>query len=197
MKRFATGATAFACGGVVAMLLYFVPGSQSAVPVTVTANSSAAVTATHPVWTEAKWPFLMDQWGEGKAFQCKAADCGVDLTLYIRSKIGFCSSTIGVADDSELERLSDFDFMNGATIALGEGHEINVAWMKGRTRAYTIAGPRRSRTTAMSFAYNSNSDALVATVVLNDAPPAAIEPAVVEFLNGQPMLRWVSSSLGL
>ncbi|HSP50712.1 MAG TPA: hypothetical protein VLN61_11140 [Pseudolabrys sp.] len=81
----------------------------------------------------------MDQWGEGKAFQCKAADCGVELNLYIRLKIGFCSSSTGVVDDNELERLSDLDFMNGPGVALGEGHEINVAWMKGLLRAYAIA----------------------------------------------------------
>ncbi len=196
MKRLATGATAFALGGVVALLLYFVPGSHSAVPVAATINFPTADTSPHPIWVETKWPFLMDQWGEGKAFQCKAADCGVDLTLYIRPKIGFCSSAIGVADDTELERLSDFDFMKGATAALGEGHVINVAWMKGRIRAYTIAGSR-SRTTAIAIAYNNDSDALVATVILNDVPTAAVESAIVAFLNDKPILRWVSVSLGL
>ena len=31
-------------------------------------------------WTETKWPFLIDQWGLGNAYQCKAADCGVEIT---------------------------------------------------------------------------------------------------------------------
>ena len=44
-----------------------------------------------PVWTEATWPFPIDQWGEGWAFQCKAADCGIDVNLYLRPKIGFCN----------------------------------------------------------------------------------------------------------
>lgn len=189
MRRTATVAAAFGFGGVVALLLYFVPVLQRAGPVTVTQN--------HPVWIETKWPFPMDQWGEGKAFQCKAADCGVELNLYIRAKIGFCSNTTGVADDNELERLSDFDFMNGAIVALGEGHEINVAWMKGRIRAYAIARPSRSRATAISIAYNNDSDALVATVILNGAQPRAVEPAVIEFLNGKTMLRWVTITLGL
>ena len=30
-----------------------------------------------PVWTEAAWPFPIDQWGQGWAYQCKAADCGI------------------------------------------------------------------------------------------------------------------------
>ena len=189
MSRTSTVVAAFGFGGVVALLLLFGPGLQRVGPVTVTPKQ--------PVWIETKWPFLMDQWGEGKAFQCKAENCGVELSLYIRPKIGFCSNTTGVGDDNELERLSDFDFMNGAIVALGEGHEINVAWMKGRIRAYTIAGPNRTRTSAISIAYNNNSDALVATVILNDAQPNVVEPAVIEFLNEKTMLRWVAITLGL
>jgi hypothetical protein len=189
MRLTATVVAAFGFGGVVGLLLYFVPGVQRADPVTVTLH--------HPVWIETKWPFLMDQWGEGKAFQCKAADCGVELNLYIRPKIGFCSSTTGVADDIELERLSDFDFMKGATVALGEGHEINVAWMKGRLRTYAIVSPNGSRTTAISIAYNNDSDALVATIVVDDAQPTAVEPVVIEFLNGEVVRRWVTKELGL
>lgn len=187
MKRTTTAAVAFGFGAVAALLLYFVPVLPGA----------GAASAAHAVWTEAKWPFPMDQWGEGKAFQCKASDCGADLKLYIRPKIGFCSSTIGVSDDSELDRLSDFDFMNGASVALGIGHEIKVAWMAGRLRAYSFAGPNRPPSSAISIAYNNDSDALVATVVFKDAQPAAVEPIVIDFLNGDAMRRWVATTLGL
>src|SRR5450830_918557 len=183
MSRTSTVVAAFGFGGVVALLLLFGPGLQRVGPVTVTPKQ--------PVWIETKWPFLMDQWGQGKAFQCKAKNCGVELNLYIRPKIGFCSSTTGVADDAELERLSDFDFMNGDTVALGDGHEINIAWMKGRIRAYAIASPNRSRTSAITIAINNNRDALVATVMLNNAQPTAVEQAVIEFLNGKTIQRWV------
>src|SRR5471032_506979 len=118
MKRSAAIVAAFALGGLVALLLYRAPGPPSAATV---------VASLHPpVWIETKWPFPMDQWGEGRAFQCKAADCGAELALYIRSKIGFCSATVGVADDAELERLSDFDLMGSTTAARGTGHEIKV-----------------------------------------------------------------------
>jgi hypothetical protein len=185
MRRIATIAAAFGIGAAAALLFYLVPAS------------TGPAATIRPVWTETKWPFPMDQWGEGKAFRCKAADCGAELNLYIRPKIGFCSSTTGVADDSELDRLSDFDFMNGATVASGEGHAIDVDWMKGRLRAYAIPNPARSRTTAISIAYNNDSDALVATVVVNDAQPAAVEPLVIAFLNGDVMRRWVATTLGL
>ena len=37
----------------------------------------AAVTpgAPHAVWREVKWPFLLDEWGIGRAFACAPADC--------------------------------------------------------------------------------------------------------------------------
>jgi hypothetical protein len=149
------------------------------------------------IWVETKWPFLMDQWGEGRSFQCKAADCGAELNLYIRAKIGFCSSTTGVADDDELERLSDFDFMKGQATARGSGHEIDIAGMKGRLRAYAIAGAILSQTYAFSVAFNSNSDALVATVTVKGGSPAAMEPVIIQFLNGQTIQRWVAHTLGL
>jgi hypothetical protein len=150
-----------------------------------------------PIWIETKWPFPMDEWGEGRSFQCKAADCGAELSLYIRAKVGFCSSTTGVADDNELERLSDFDFMKGQATALGSGHAIDVAAMKGRLRAYATAGPLLSQTYAISVAFNSNSDALVATVTLKGGSPAAMEPVVIQFLNGATIQRWVTRTLGL
>ncbi|MGB9396356.1 MAG: hypothetical protein WCB32_16375 [Pseudolabrys sp.] len=152
---------------------------------------------TESIWIETKWPFLMDQWGEGRSFQCKAADCGTELNLYIRAKVGFCSSTTGVADDNELERLSDFDFMKGQATALAGSHEIDIAGMKGRLRAYAISGPILSQTYAVSVAFNSNSDALVATVTLKGGPPAAMEPVILEFLNGETIQRWVTRTLGL
>jgi hypothetical protein len=181
MRRMAIAAVALGLGAAAALLFLAVSGPPKA----------GSATSAGPIWIETAWPFPMDQWGEGKAFACKAADCGSDLKLYVRAKIGFCSSTIGVADDSELERLSDFDFMKGA-VARGGGHEIEVARMKGRLRTYAIA----ARSAATSIAYNNNSDAVVATVVADRAEPAA-EPVIIAFLSGEPMQRWVSKTLGL
>jgi hypothetical protein len=188
MRR-ATKFIAVGFGAAVVLSLYFFVELQSIGP--------ANVTPKHPVWIEAKWPFLIDQWGEGKAFQCKAADCGAELNLYIRAKIGFCSSTTGIADDDELERLSDFDFMNSHVTAFAGGHEIDVAWMKGRIRAYATASPFRSQTYALSVAFNNNYDALVATVVLKDGQPDGVEPVIIQFLNGKTIQRWVMLTLGL
>ena len=189
MKRVAALAAAIKLRGVSAILLIMLASVQT--------GGLAPADQAHSTWIETNWPFLMDQWGEGKAFQCKAADCGAELNLYIRAKIGFCSSTTGVADDNELERLSDFDFMKGHVTALGGGHEIDIAGMKGRLRAYVAVSTILSQTYAFSVAFNNNSDALVATVVFNGGHPATIEPVIIQFLRGKTIQRWVFRTLGL
>jgi hypothetical protein len=93
-----------------------------------------------PVWTEVGWSFPLDQWGRGRAFQCKAADCGSEVNLYLRAKIGFCNCTTGVADDEEPERVSDVDLVGGESSAFGPGRPISMHWMKGRSRGYAVDG---------------------------------------------------------
>jgi hypothetical protein len=107
-------------------------------------QSKALTPPGHPKFAEVRWPFPTDEWGEGKAFRCAAADCGVDVHVYIRAKIGFCNCSTGVSDDNELDRLSDFNLMGDKPSVLGPGHEINIAWMKGRSRAYTVTEPYRA-----------------------------------------------------
>ena len=180
-------AAAFGLGGLVGALAWFAAGWAN----------HAAVSNSRPVWTEVQWPFLVDQWGKGKAFQCKAADCGAEVNLYIRAKIGFCNCTTGVADDEELERLSDFDLMGSRIANLGAGRPIHVGWMNGRSRSYLISNPVRSGKAALSVAFNDRCDAIVATIVLDHDRPEAIEPRVIEFLNGNTVMRWAEVTLGL
>src|SRR5215831_16850436 len=116
-----------------------------------------------PVWTEAAWPFPIDQWGQGWAYQCKAADCGIEVNLYLRPKIGFCNCQTGVADDEELDRVGDVDLLGSERTALGPGREIAVQYMKGRSRGYRVGGP--SARSVLSVAFNSRCDVTVATVV--------------------------------
>ena len=157
----------------------------------------AAAGALRPVWTEVQWPFPMDQWGKGKAFRCKPSDCGSEVTVYVRAKIGFCNCTTGVSDDEELDRISDYDLLGNKLAALGPGRPIAVAWMKGRSRAYAISGPARGGKSGLSIAFNDRCDAIVATLVVGHGRPAAIEPAAIEFLNGSTVRRWAEVTLGL
>ena len=147
-----------------------------------------------PVWTEGTWPFPIDQWGGGWAFQCKAADCGIDVNLYLRPKIGFCNCETGVADDEELDRVSDVDLVGSERSARGPGRPITVHWMKGRSRGYAVGAP--SAKSVLSLAFNSRCDVTVATVVA-DGDPVAQEQAVLEFLNGDLVRRWAETVLGL
>ena len=161
------------------------------------AEKPASSGAAHPAWQEVQWPFPMDQWGKGKAFRCKAADCGTEVEVYVRAKIGFCNCATGVSDDEELDRISDYDLLGNKLAALAPGREIAVAWMKGRSRAFTIGGERPAGRSALSVGFNDRCDAIVATAVIGNDRPAALEPAVLEFLNSKTVVRWAEVTLGL
>ena len=178
--------TAFGLGGLAASYAWWPPP-----PAPVAAGPQK------PAWTEVQWPFLVDEWGKGKAFRCSPADCGREVALYVRAKIGFCNCRTGVADDEELERLTDFNLIGPHRSATGAGKPIAVAWMNGRSRAYALSGSGRSNGTALSIAFNDRCDAIVATAVLGDDQPAMIEPDVIAFLNSETILRWAERTLGL
>jgi hypothetical protein len=158
-------------------------------------DSVSVSSPPRPVWSEVRWPFPMDQWGQGKAFQCKSADCGSEVNIYLRAKLGSCNCTTGVADDDELDRMGDLDLV-GEVSPLGAGRPITIAWMNGRTRAYALSARYPQAKTAISVAFNDRCDMVVATVVLPHDRPATIEPAVIEFLNSGTVLRWAEATLG-
>jgi hypothetical protein len=180
-------ALAFGIGGAVALAAWGL--------LKLTTPSDAA-RAPHPVWSEVPWPFPMDEWGRGKAYRCPAANCGAEVNVYLRAKIGFCNCTGGIADDEELERLSDFHLTGGQVTALKAGQPITVGWMKGRSRPYQIANAKNNAL-ALSTAFHNECDALVGTAVFDRARLAEIEPAVIGFLNSQATLDWARVELGL
>ena len=141
-----------------------------------------------------QWPFPVDEWGKGKAFHCEAANCGTRVNLYLRAKIGFCNCAVGIADDDELARLTDFHLLANELSAIGEGRPISVAGMKGRSRTYAIVNSPKS---ALTIAFNDRCDAIVATVTLEHDQPKTLEPAVVAFLNSDKVVRWAEVTLGL
>jgi hypothetical protein len=160
-------------------------------------HDSAVATPSHPRFSEVQWPYPTDEWGKGKAFRCEAADCGVEVNLYVRAKIGFCNCQTGVSDDTELDRLSDFRLMGEQLSVLAPGRQINVAWMKGRSRAYAVADPYRARSSALAVAFNDRCDAIVATTLIARDRPEAIEPSIIEFLNSEVVVHWAEVTLGL
>ena len=156
----------------------------------------AAATATAPAWTEIAWPFPNDPWGKGKAFRCRAADCGAEVKVYLRAKIGFCNCTTGVADDDDVDRMGDLVLVGEAS-PLGTSHPIRIASMEGRSRAYTLNARSPHGKTAISVVFRERCDMIAATAVLGHDRPAAIEPSVIEFLNGSTVMRWAETTLGL
>ncbi|HEY2136281.1 MAG TPA: hypothetical protein VGH49_10350 [Xanthobacteraceae bacterium] len=149
----------------------------------------------HPAFAETKWPFLMDQWGTGRAYRCDPEDCGTQVDVYLRAKIGFCNCTTGVSDDQELERVGDVELLGDKFSAPAPGREITVAWMKGRSRPYDVAGHPNGST--LAFAFNDHCDVIVATAVVPDGPAARVEPAVLAFLNSDTVIHWAEKVLGL
>src|SRR5262245_27188382 len=160
-----------------------------------TGAGDAAV--VRPAWPEVRWPFTTDQWGRGRAFVCKATDCSREVSLYLRAKLGSCNCTTGIADDADLDRMSDFDLIGSEVSPLGPGRPITVAWMKGRSRSYALTGRNRPGKSSLSVAYNDRCDMIVATVVLPHDRPATIEPGVMEFLNSRPVVQWVEIAFGI
>jgi hypothetical protein len=114
----------------------------------------SAPSPPRPVWTEVQWPFPMDPWGRGKAFRCKPADCGGEVNLYLRAKIGFCNCTTGIADDADLDRMGDLDLVGGAMSPLDAGRPITIGSMNGRKRAYALTTRNAPGKTAISVAVN-------------------------------------------
>ena len=156
----------------------------------------AAATATAPVWTEIAWPFPTDPWGKGKAFRCKTADCGAEVNIYLRAKMGFCNCTTGVADDEDLDRMGDLALV-GEVSPLGAGRPISIARMDGRSRTYVLNARNPLGKTAISVVFRERCDMIAATAVLGHDRPAAIEPSVIAFLNGSTVMRWAEITLGL
>jgi hypothetical protein len=160
------------------------------------AATPVALADVHPVWTEVKWPFPIDQWGTGKAFHCAAADCGTDVDLYLRAKIGFCNCATGVADDEELERVADLDLFGDRRAAAGDGRAITVRWMKGRSRVFVLSAPVPKKP-VLALAFNDRCDVIVASVVAANGRPADLEAVVLDFLNSETVLHWAEAALGL
>ena len=150
-----------------------------------------------PVWSEVEAAFLIDHWGKGKAFQCKAADCGTEVNLYLRAKIGFCNCTTGVSDDDELSRVGDIGIIGGDVSPLASGRAVTVAWMKGRSRPYAVAKTFPAAQSALEMALNEHCDAVVATVIVARGAAAPLEQPALDFLASDVALRWAERTLGL
>jgi hypothetical protein len=148
------------------------------------------------VWREIQWPFLMDEWGKGRAFVCKAADCGSEVLLYLRVKVGFCSCSAGVTDDDDLDRLGDLPLLSNKFVGLTTGHSVKVDDMIGRSRPYQVSLPLWQSRTVVAIALHAKCDAVVATVVTDRDRLGAAEQQALAFLGVDKVMQWTQAELG-
>jgi hypothetical protein len=192
MTRLRTIIIVLALGIAAAVLI-----AKDAVTVGIGLRSSPPFHAAQPMFVEIKWPFPRDMWGDGRAFRCAAADCGVEVTLYLRPKIGFCNCDTGVADEAELDRVADLELFSPKFVGLTDGGDIRVGWMRGLSRVYQVDIAYDRIRPIMAMAFNQNCDVMVATVVapLDHLPSA--ERHALAFLNGEPILKWARAQFGI
>ena len=156
-----------------------------------------SATAKQSGWTEVQWPFPIDQFGGGKAFQCGAADCGAPGSLYVRAKIGFCNCTTGVADDDELERIGDLELLGGKVAALGDGRPDRRRLDEGPQP--TLCARRRKPVRQIRVVGRLQRPLRRHRRDRGGAarPPRRRRAGVIEFLNGPTVMRWAEVTLGL
>jgi hypothetical protein len=131
---------------------------------------AAALEPAAPAWREIAWPFPRDGWPAGRAFRCNEAACG-GTEVYIRPKLGFCNCDSGVADDDEVDRVSDLDLVSPRFEPLRPGEPIRMAGMSGRARAYELQMPDETRRAGVGIAVSQRCDLFVA--VAHGAPSAS------------------------
>ncbi|MCC8981315.1 hypothetical protein [Bradyrhizobium acaciae] len=144
-------------------------------------------------WHEIAWPFPRDGWPAGRAFRCGAAECGIDVEVYLRPKLGFCNCDGGVADDDEVDRVSDVDMITPRFAPLKAGDVIDVAGMPGRIRAYEVE-MRGGMRTAIGIAVSHRCD-LMAVAAQGRGEAAKVQPMVLTFLGSRVIERWMRSAL--
>jgi hypothetical protein len=145
-------------------------------------------------WREIAWPFPRDGWPAGRAFRCDG-ECG-GIELYVRPKLSFCNCDRGVADDDEVDRVSDLDLISPRFAPLRPGEVIHVADMPGRLRAYELRMQDEARRVAVGIAVSHRCDVLVA-VAQGPATASDLQRAAAALLETNEIRRWVQSAMQL
>jgi hypothetical protein len=144
---------------------------------------ASAIGAASVTFQDTAWPFLIDQWGTGRALRCEGPQCG-DTKLYVRSKVGFCECFNHV-DADDVDRLTDFDLLGGEhVVPLGPGRPLAVAGHSARLNAFRLESAKRPPRQAVSVVVESDCQAVVAMLVSARAPSPAVEAAVLDLMTG-------------
>jgi hypothetical protein len=147
----------------------------------------------HGRWQEIAWNFPRDGWPAGRAFRCDS--CGEGVELYVRPKVGFCNCDTGVADDDEVDRVTDLDLISERFVPTEAGKFVHVADMAGRSRNYDLKMSDGSQHAAVGIALSHRCDLLVA-VVQGNAAASELQHAALDYLASREMHHWMIASLG-
>lgn len=152
-------------------------------------------------WREVAWELPVAPWWPSRQFRCVAAACGADIMLYLRIKIGFCNCAEGIADDAELERISDFINLARRQEPPAEGQTFVAAGLKGRVRPYrlTLNGPTEEAADSVLAGLNSGCDAVVATAIGHAGKSIGTEEttrAIAGFVESAAVRSWIMRALG-
>ena len=145
-------------------------------------------------WREIAWPFPRDGWPAGRAFRCITESCGGEMEVYVRPKIGFCNCDSGVADDDEVDRVTDLDLMSQHFVPLEPGQVIRIADMPGRLRSYDLQMSDGSRHTAVGIAVSHRCDLLVA-VAQGKGEASGVQRVALDFLATDAVTRWMTAAM--
>ncbi|PAY07117.1 hypothetical protein CK489_15010 [Bradyrhizobium sp. UFLA03-84] len=141
-------------------------------------------------WREIAWPFPRDGWPAGRAFRCGSTECGTELEVYLRPKLGFCNCDSGVADDDEVDRVADVDMISPRFVPHKAGDAVRVADMPGRIRAYDLDGHR----TAIGIAVSHRCD-LMAVAAQGSGDAARVQQTTLKFLEGREIRTWMAAAM--
>jgi hypothetical protein len=150
----------------------------------------------YPVWHEVKWPFALDEWGIGRAFRCAPTDCGTEVNLYLRAKIGFCNCSTGVSDDNDLDRVGDIALFGDTFAGLTEGRPVGVGRLSGRMRPYHVSIPYAAPRDMIAIGFNDKCDVAVATVLADPDRLTEAGRLALDFLSADQVQRWAAAELG-
>lgn len=146
-------------------------------------------------WREMAWPFPRDAFPAGRAFRCQAASCGEGSELYVRAKMGFCTSETGVADDAEVARVTDLDLVGSRPTPIASGQPVRFGEFVGRSRSFDLDLANGARVGAIGYALSRRSDMIVA-MVKGSGPEPLLQQAADQFLAANDVQRWMTSAVG-
>ena len=136
------------------------PGDRHFVVAALSGAALAVATGEFAVWRGTALPDRPDRsndlvaWSEVAWPKCKSAGCGGDVHVYLRAKLGFCNCATGVANDDDLDRMSDFDLVGGEVAPLASGQPVKIGNMNGHDRAYLLTSANPPGKSALSVVFN-------------------------------------------